>query len=84
MVKLRLKRYGGKQRTTYRIIVIDVQSRRQGKAIREVGSYNPRKGQIQLDVFAITSFLEKGAQPTEIVHHILRKANVLEQIQSNH
>nr|YP_010264527.1 ribosomal protein S16 [Vandenboschia striata]UIO59676.1 ribosomal protein S16 [Vandenboschia striata] len=83
MVKLRLKRYGGKQRTTYRIIAIDVQSRRQGKAIKEVGCYNPRNGQIQLDVSAIIYFLKKGAQTTQTVHHIIRRANVLEQVEVN-
>nr|AXZ97080.1 ribosomal protein S16 [Callistopteris apiifolia] len=84
MVKPRLKRYGGKQRPTYRIIVIDVQSRRQGRAIREVGSYNPRNRQIQLDVSAIISFLKKGAQTTETVHHIIRRTNVLEQVEVNY
>nr|QUG10554.1 ribosomal protein S16 [Hymenophyllum wrightii] len=83
MVKPRLKRYGGKQRKTYRIIAIDVQSRQQGKAIKEVGSYNPRNGQIQLDVSAIISFLKKGAQTTETVHDILRRAKVFEQFEVN-
>nr|YP_010383590.1 ribosomal protein S16 [Crepidomanes minutum]UEQ13167.1 ribosomal protein S16 [Crepidomanes minutum] len=78
MVKPRLKRYGGKQRITYRIIAIDVQSRRQGKAIKEVGFYNPRSGHIKLDVSAITSFVKKGAQTTQTVHDIIRRANVLQ------
>nr|YP_009032803.1 ribosomal protein S16 [Osmundastrum cinnamomeum]AHA59536.1 ribosomal protein S16 [Osmundastrum cinnamomeum] len=81
MVKLRLKRYGRKQRTTYRIIAIDVQSRREGKAIQEVGFYNPRKEQTQSDVSAIVYLPKRGAQTTETVHDILRRAKVFEQIE---
>nr|YP_009690991.1 ribosomal protein S16 [Saccoloma inaequale]QEG57771.1 ribosomal protein S16 [Saccoloma inaequale] len=75
MVKLRLKRHGRKQRT-YRIVAIDVQSRREGKAIKEVGFYNPRKEQTQLDGFAIRSLLEEGAQITRTVRDILKRAKV--------
>nr|YP_009117742.1 ribosomal protein S16 [Angiopteris angustifolia]AJE71284.1 ribosomal protein S16 [Angiopteris angustifolia] len=83
MVKLRLKRYGRKQRATYRIIAIDVQSRREGRAIKEVGFYNPRTDQTQLNVSVIVSFLQKGAQTTATVYNILKKARVFEQIGIN-
>nr|AWL21531.1 ribosomal protein S16 [Pilularia americana] len=77
MVKLRLKRHGRKQRITYRIVAIDAQSRREGKAIKEVGFYDPRKEQTQLDAYAITSLLQKGAQITETVRDVLKRAKVL-------
>nr|YP_009426840.1 ribosomal protein S16 [Hymenasplenium unilaterale]ASU95547.1 ribosomal protein S16 [Hymenasplenium unilaterale] len=80
MVKPRLKRYGKKQRVTYRIIAIDTQSRREGEAIQEVGFYNPRKEQTQLDLFAIAAALKKGAQLTETVRDILKRAKVPEQV----
>nr|YP_001023679.1 ribosomal protein S16 [Angiopteris evecta]YP_009992408.1 ribosomal protein S16 [Angiopteris yunnanensis]ABG79578.1 ribosomal protein S16 [Angiopteris evecta]QNN90593.1 ribosomal protein S16 [Angiopteris yunnanensis] len=83
MVKLRLKRYGRKQRATYRIIAIDVQSRREGRAIKEVGFYNPRTDQTQLNVSVIVSFLQKGAQTTATVYNILKEARVFEQIRIN-
>nr|UFK63112.1 ribosomal protein S16 [Osmunda mildei] len=83
MVKLRLKRYGRKQRTTYRIIAIDVQSRREGRAFKEVGFYNPRKEQTQSDIPAIVYLPERGARTTETVHDILRRAKVFEQIEIN-
>nr|BAT70091.2 ribosomal protein S16 [Takakia lepidozioides] len=83
MVKLRLKRYGRKQQVTYRIIAIDVRSRREGRALQEVGFYNPRKDQTILNVPAIVHFLKEGAQPTETVHDILEKAKVFEQIKAN-
>nr|YP_009555451.1 ribosomal protein S16 [Dendrolycopodium obscurum]AZU95305.1 ribosomal protein S16 [Dendrolycopodium obscurum] len=82
MVKLRLKRYGRKQRATYRIIAIDARSRREGKALREVGFYNPRKDQTQLNVPAIVYYLERGAQPTETVKDILEKAEIFAQLKA--
>ena len=78
MVKLRLKRYGRKQQPTYRIIAIDVRCRRDGKALKEVGFYDPIKDKTQLNVPAILTLLQHGAQPTETVNHILQRAGVLE------
>nr|YP_009535778.1 ribosomal protein S16 [Musa balbisiana var. balbisiana]AYK28870.1 ribosomal protein S16 [Musa balbisiana var. balbisiana]WOE91292.1 ribosomal protein S16 [Musa acuminata subsp. malaccensis] len=72
MVKLRLKRCGRKQR--YRIVAIDVRSRREGRDFRKVGFYDPIKNQTYLNVPAILYFLEKGAQPTGTVYDILSKA----------
>nr|ABG91245.1 ribosomal protein S16 [Astrantia major]ABG91246.1 ribosomal protein S16 [Astrantia minor] len=77
MVKLRLKRCGRKQRAVYRIVAIDVRSRREGRDLRNVGFYDPIKNQSYLNVPAILYFLEKGAQPTGTVRDILRKAEVL-------
>nr|ULO25615.1 ribosomal protein S16 [Bougainvillea glabra] len=83
MVKLRLKRCGKKQRATYRIVAIDVRSRREGRDLRKVGFYDPIKNQTYLNVPAILYFLEKGAQPTETVYDILRRAGVLEEFRLN-
>nr|QKV47243.1 ribosomal protein S16 [Nephrolepis cordifolia] len=83
MVKPRLKRYGKKQRVTYRIIAIDTQSRREGKAIKEVGFYNPRKEQTQLDLPSVAVLLKQGAQSTATVRDILKRAKVPEQIGIN-
>nr|YP_010490707.1 ribosomal protein S16 [Seseli squarrulosum]YP_010490960.1 ribosomal protein S16 [Seseli incisodentatum]YP_010697169.1 ribosomal protein S16 [Silaum silaus]UWM13695.1 ribosomal protein S16 [Seseli squarrulosum]UWM14032.1 ribosomal protein S16 [Seseli incisodentatum]WCF70033.1 ribosomal protein S16 [Silaum silaus] len=76
MVKLRLKRCGRKQRAVYRIVAIDVRSRREGRDLRNVGFYDPIKNQSYLNVPAILYFLEKGAQPTGIVRYLLKKAEV--------
>nr|QKX48207.1 ribosomal protein S16 [Mirabilis himalaica]QKX48290.1 ribosomal protein S16 [Mirabilis himalaica]QKX48373.1 ribosomal protein S16 [Mirabilis himalaica] len=81
MVKLRLKRCGKKQ--LYRIVAIDVRSRREGRDLRKVGFYDPIKNQTYLNVPAILYFLEKGAQPTETVYDILRRAGVLEEFRLN-
>nr|YP_010825481.1 ribosomal protein S16 [Eremophila macgillivrayi]UOI18609.1 ribosomal protein S16 [Eremophila macgillivrayi] len=76
MLKLRLKRCGRKQRAVYRIVAIDVRSRREGKDLRKVGFYDPMKNQTYLNVPLILYFLEKGAQPTGTVQNLLKKAEV--------
>nr|YP_010260159.1 ribosomal protein S16 [Emblica urinaria]YP_010620530.1 ribosomal protein S16 [Phyllanthus niruri]UIX54966.1 ribosomal protein S16 [Emblica urinaria]WAX37421.1 ribosomal protein S16 [Moeroris amara]WAX37675.1 ribosomal protein S16 [Phyllanthus niruri] len=84
MVKLRLKRCGRKQRAVYRIVAIDVRSRREGRDLRKVGFYDPIKNQTHLNVPAILYFLEKGAQPTGTVRDILKKAGVFTELRFNH
>nr|YP_009439873.1 ribosomal protein S16 [Gynostemma caulopterum]YP_009468843.1 ribosomal protein S16 [Gynostemma compressum]YP_010578813.1 ribosomal protein S16 [Gynostemma guangxiense]WET25083.1 ribosomal protein S16 [Gynostemma longipes]ATG86744.1 ribosomal protein S16 [Gynostemma caulopterum]AVA29835.1 ribosomal protein S16 [Gynostemma compressum]UZP47241.1 ribosomal protein S16 [Gynostemma guangxiense]WET24742.1 ribosomal protein S16 [Gynostemma caulopterum] len=83
MVKLRLKRCGRKQRAIYRIIAIDVRSRREGRDLHKVGFYDPIKNQTHLNVPAILYFLEKGAQPTGTVDDILKKAGVFTELHLN-
>nr|DBA06482.1 TPA: ribosomal protein S16 [Polyspatha paniculata] len=79
MLKLRLKRCGRKQRVIYRIVAIDVRSRREGRDLRKVGFYDPIKNQTYLNLPAILYFLEKGAQPTETVYNILKKAEIFKE-----
>lgn len=83
MVKLRLKRCGRKQRATYRIVAIDVRSRREGRDLRKVGFYDPLKNQTYLNVPAILYFLERGAQPTETVRDILKQSEVFNKLCPN-
>jgi len=77
MIKLRLKRYGRKQKPTYRIIAIDAKSRREGRALKEVGFYDPIQNNTRLDIPSILDLLKVGAQPTETVKYILYKAGIL-------
>lgn len=67
------------QWAVYRIVAIDVRSRREGRDLGKVGFYDPIKNQTYLNVPAILYFLEKGAQPTETVQDILKKAEVLKE-----
>nr|YP_010465547.1 ribosomal protein S16 [Phlomis fruticosa]UUL98767.1 ribosomal protein S16 [Phlomis fruticosa]UVF37084.1 ribosomal protein S16 [Phlomis fruticosa]WAS34119.1 ribosomal protein S16 [Phlomis herba-venti subsp. pungens] len=83
MVKLRLKRCGRKQRAIYRIVAIDVRSRREGKDLRRVGFYDPMKNQTFLNVPLILYFLERGAQPTGTVQNLLKKAEVFKELTPN-
>ena len=68
----------------YRIVAIDVRSRREGRALRKVGFYDPIKNQTYLNVPVILYFLEKGAQPTGTVHDISKKAGVFMELRLNH
>nr|UCU11792.1 ribosomal protein S16 [Fritillaria maximowiczii]UCU11875.1 ribosomal protein S16 [Fritillaria maximowiczii]UCU11958.1 ribosomal protein S16 [Fritillaria maximowiczii] len=78
MVKLRLKRCGRKQ-AIYRIVAIDVRSRREGRDLQKVGFYDPIKNKTYSNVPAILYFLENGAQPTVTVHDILRKTELFKE-----
>jgi small subunit ribosomal protein S16 len=78
MVKLRLKRYGRKKKPIYRIVAIDAKSRREGKALKEVGFYDPITKNTQLDIPSIMNLLPTGAQPTDTVKYIFYKTGVLQ------
>ena len=60
----------------YRIVAIDVRCRREGRALRKVGFYDPIKNQTYLNVSVIIYFLERGTQPTRTIHDISRKVGV--------
>ncbi len=74
MVKIRLKRIGAKKAPFYRIVVADSRSRRDGSPIEELGYYNPRSKELKLDKEAVTKWINHGAQPSETVANLIRKA----------
>ena len=74
MIKIRLKRYGRKHKPSYRIIAIDSRSKREGKALEELGFYDPLKKRINFKSFAsILNRLRQGAQITNTVYHLLNQ-----------
>lgn len=79
MVKIRLRRTGRKKQPTYRIVVADSRSPRDGKFIEVVGQYAPRQGEqaLNLRTDRVNYWLDSGAQPTDTVRSLLRKAGVL-------
>nr|ATL62750.1 ribosomal protein S16 [Lasianthus sp. Kainulaninen et al. 17] len=83
MIKLRLKRCGRKQRAVYRIVAIDVRSRREGKDVQKVGFYDPIANQTYLNVPAIIYFLERGAKLTGTVGDIFKKAGDFKELRLN-
>ena len=80
MIKLRLKRYGRKQRPCYRIVAMDSRVKRDGKANEELGFYNPLTNETHIKFQRIIHRLKQGAQPTDTVRHIFVKAKVFEQM----
>jgi small subunit ribosomal protein S16 len=80
-VKIRLRRVGRKKSPMYRIVVADSKSPRDGKFIEIVGQSQPITGDKALNLNAerVNHWLDVGAQPTDTVRSLLRKAGVLKQ-----
>ena len=78
-VKIRLRRTGRKKQPMFRIVVADSQSPRDGKFIEVVGQYAPRSGDNALNLKSerVNYWLDSGAQPTDTVRSLLRKAGIL-------
>ncbi len=79
MVKIRLRRMGAKKAPYYRIIVADSRSPRAGRSIEEIGTYDPltEPATIAVDAEKAQQWIKNGAQPTDTVKALLKKANVL-------
>ena len=79
MVKSRLRRMGAKKAPYYRIVVADSRSPRDGRCIEEIGTYNPltSPATITVDAEKAQQWIKNGAQPTDTVKALLKKANVL-------
>lgn len=73
MLKIRLKRTGRKSKPFYRIVLMENLSKRDGKAIVELGYYNPSTKIIKFDKQAIHKYINHGAYPTDTVRHLLYK-----------
>ena len=79
MVKIRRRRMGAKKAPFYRIVVADSRSPRDGRCIEEIGTYNPlvESNNITVDVEKAQTWIKNGAQPTDTVRGLLKKAGVL-------
>ena len=78
-VRIRLRRVGRKKAPAYRIVVADSKSPRDGRFIEIVGQYAPRQGDtaIALQTDRVNYWLDNGAQPSDTVRSLLRKAGLL-------
>src|SRR3954467_616879 len=79
-------RVGKKKQPTYRVVVADSRSPRDGRFIEILGQYEPRHepSKVTLDADAALRWIEKGAQPTEQAAKILGMAGVWDTYQSKH
>ena len=79
MVRIRLRRTGRKRTPTYRIVVAESTSPRDGRFIEIIGQYVPRQGETALNLKTDRAnyWLDNGAQPSDTVRSLLRKAGVL-------
>ena len=78
-VRIRLTRVGATKQPTYRLVVADARSARDGRAIDTIGHYNPRTDPIELviDQAKAKDWLSKGAQPSDTVKRLFKQAGVV-------
>lgn len=88
-VKLRLMRMGKKKQPTYRVVVADSRSPRDGRFIEAVGVYAPRgrsstdrDAVVRIDETKVIRWLSQGAKPTDRVERILQQAGTLDRFRS--
>ena len=76
MLAIRLMRTGAKKRPSYRIIVKEKQSKRDGAYLENLGTYNPTRepAEINLKADRVQYWVGKGAQPTDTVRRLLKAA----------
>ena len=78
-VKMRLMRMGKKKAPSYRVVVVDGRSPRDGRYIEQIGRYDPQQhpSLVEIDNDKATEWLSKGAQPTEAVEKLLNISGAL-------
>ncbi len=74
-VKIRLTRFGRKKMPFYRIIVADIESKRDGKFLDILGTYDPMKdpAEVKIDTDKLKTWLDRGAKPTDTVKSLITK-----------
>jgi small subunit ribosomal protein S16 len=80
MVRIRLRRQGAKKQPTYRVVVADQRSPRDGRIIENIGFFNPRTEPetVTIDVERAQYWLGVGAQPSEAVERLLKQVGAYE------
>lgn len=79
-VKIRLKRMGAKKRPFYRVVVADSRSKRDGRIIETLGTYNPitEPAETKIDEELVLKWLRNGAKPSDTVKNLLSNQGILE------
>lgn len=84
-VKIRLKRVGKKKAPSYRVVVADARSPRDGRIIENIGWYNPlvEPSAINIDEEKALGWLKNGALPTDSVSSLLKRAGILDRYEQS-
>ncbi|MDY7040884.1 MAG: 30S ribosomal protein S16 [Chloroflexota bacterium] len=79
MVRIRLRRVGAKKQPSYRVVVADSRSPRDGRFIENIGFYNPRTEPptVEINGERALYWLSQGAQPSDAVARLLDKQGIL-------
>ena len=75
MVKIRLKRLGYKKNPVFRIVVLNSTTKREAAPIQQLGFYNPKTKEMQLDKQSALDWIKKGAKPTQTVQFLINNCN---------
>ncbi|MDD5887016.1 MAG: 30S ribosomal protein S16 [Oscillospiraceae bacterium] len=80
-VKIRLRRMGAKKQPSYRVVVADSRFPRDGRFIEEIGFYDPtvEPPVIRIDQEKAQQWIKNGAQPTDTVRALIKKAAAAEE-----
>jgi small subunit ribosomal protein S16 len=75
MLAIRLMRMGAKKSPSYRVVVKEKLSKRDGAYVENVGFYNPTRNpaEVRLDLERVNYWIERGAQPTDTVRQLIRQ-----------
>ena len=86
MLKIRLRRVGGKKQPSYRIVVADSRSPRDGRFVENIGFYNPRTepSTIEFEEDRALYWLSEGAQPSEAVAGFFKKCGTMDRLARLH
>lgn len=78
-VRIRLRRTGRKNAPFYRVVIVDGRAPREGEYLEAIGQYAPRGGNqaLNLKIDRANYWLDRGAQPSDTVRSLLRRAGVL-------
>ena len=76
MLAIKLMRTGAKKRPSYRVVVKEKKSKRDGACLENLGTYNPTRqpAEIKLKAERVKYWLERGAQPTDTVSRLIKQA----------
>ena len=82
MLRIRLRRVGAKKQPSYRVVVADSKSARDGSFVDYLGHYNPRTepSTVEIDEDKALKWLRQGAQPSEAVERILKSLGTLDRV----
>lgn len=87
MIKIRLARLGAKKKPIYRVVVADSRNaRNNGRPVATIGMYDPAKDtetRLTVDATAALEWLGKGAQPTETIRSLFKKAGIMAQFEAS-
>ncbi len=82
MVRIRLSRTGSKKQPSYRVVVANIESKRDGRVVERIGYYNPRREPLeyQIDEDRALYWLSVGAQPSDAVRRLLDKQGTYDRL----